>query len=192
MSIQYHHGKIPVQVFTYAIDSRGRDKERYPKPEEYVIPIEDIFRNVIQVELVHALYETYGMEKYVNLCVKELQGNVISHTPSVSHAFTQLPLIHHLNEYTNAHYKSIKRFDNPLQKLSRLSISFRDVDENLYEMKEHYLRFEIMCSPYMGNEANKNLNLMSAHADVFTPIHGSSQSYCPPSICPPTFCPPFH
>lgn len=168
--MQYNQEKIPVKVFTFAIDSRGRDQNKYLNPNNYVVDIEHPFRNVIKVELVHALYETYGVEKYVNLCIDELQGNVLSNTDSVAGAFTQLPLLNHVNEYTHTHFRSIRIFEQPLQKLSRFTIRFADLDKELYDIKEHYLRFEIHCSMFLGSDIAKHMDVISEHVNVFTPV----------------------
>ena len=137
------------RVRTIIVDSRQRDKKAYPSPNSYVVKLSDELRNVESLELVYAIYPTFGTESYVNLFVSELEerGSVVTlDSAEVSGAFTQLPLINPINEYTPArHFRSISSFRIPLAKLSRLTLRFTDAFGAPYVIQDHFLRFEAVC-----------------------------------------------
>lgn len=150
MDAGFREKVIPVETFYIFIDSRYRDKTTHISPSQYVIDFENVFKNVISVELVHAIYGKTGLvdEKYVNLHIEELNPNVISHINSSKGAFSQLPFYkaeNDLYQYDKQSYQSIRKFDKPLMKLSKLSFTFLDKDDKLFPMTEHMLRFEVTC-----------------------------------------------
>lgn len=137
------------RVRTIIVDSRQRDKRAYPSPNSYVVKLSEELRNVESLELVYAIYPTFGTESYVNLFVSELEerGSVVTlDSAEVGGAFTQLPLIHPVNEYTPArHFRSISSFRIPLARLSRLTLRFTDAFGVPYVIQDHFLRFEAVC-----------------------------------------------
>lgn len=141
---------IPVETFYVFIDSRYRDNSTHISPSQYIIEFENIFKNVISVELVHAVYgkNTANEEKYTNMHIEELTPNVISHINASKGAFTQLPFYQSHNDlylYEKQNYASIRKFEKPLMKLSKLSITYSDKDGRMFPITEHTLRFEITC-----------------------------------------------
>lgn len=161
--------KVPIQVFYFAVDSRLRDRVLFPHPAHYVVDIPTPYKNVVKVELVHAVYETFSDERYVNLHVDELEGNLDSNNNAVKGIFTQLPLIHPVNHYTSNQFRSIRLFERPLGRLGRLTINFRSSDNSPFPMQEHALRFEIHCCKNAGSIENCGLDLFSDHVDVYVP-----------------------
>jgi hypothetical protein len=134
---------------TIVVDSRQRDRRAYPHSNQYTVKLTERLNNVESIELVYAIYPTLGNESYVNLFVSELEdrGSIVTLDSSeVRGAFTQLPLLHPINEYTPArHYRSISTFKIPLARLDRLTLRFTDAFGNLYPVNDHLLRFEAVC-----------------------------------------------
>jgi hypothetical protein len=150
MDKSYQEKTVPVETFYIFVDSRYRDTGSYISPSQYVVNFENVFKNVITVELVHALYGRSGLdnEKYVNLHIEELSPNVVSNHNASTGAFTQLPFfnsVDSLYEYDKHSYPSVRKFEKPLMKLSKLSITFLDKDKRIFPVTEHILRFEVTC-----------------------------------------------
>lgn len=130
------------------IDSRKRDRARFPDPNHYVVDFEDMFRNVESVELVHAVYQKFGTENLINLHINELNNRIFSNCQAVTDSFTQLPLVNYINEYNGGmtHFQSYRRFRVPMEKLSRMTVRFTDLDGEPYKMLDHQMRFVIKTS----------------------------------------------
>ncbi|AUF82231.1 hypothetical protein TetV_139 [Tetraselmis virus 1] len=138
--------------YVLLVDSRKRDASAYPDANNYVVDFHDTFRNVESVELVHAIYEKTGSEYLVNLYIDELNNRMFSNADAITSSFTQLPLLDAINEYTaETKYESYRKFRVPLEKLTRMSIRFTDLDGQPYVMQDHLLRFEIRtCNKKSG------------------------------------------
>lgn len=132
------------------VDSRRRDLVAYPDPNRYVVAFTEPLRNVTSVELQYACYYKFGDENYVNLVIDEIPARAAVDN-SLS-AFTQLPMVHHLNEYCggHSHYRSVVTFEVPLEKLGRLTLSFKDAFARPQKMLNHLLRFEIQTLSRSG------------------------------------------
>jgi hypothetical protein len=148
----------PVEVSYVSIDSRARNRDLYPDPCSYVISFERVFKDVVSVELVYALYAKAGDEDYVCLVVDELMPNMLSHMTTGLSSFTQLPLRKPHNEYTRQLFRSIRVFPTPLNKLSRFTLRFASFAGTPYPIREHLLRFEITCLRFQ-HPTNKDLIL---------------------------------
>lgn len=134
--------------YVLLVDSRKRNSIAYPDPNHYAVEFAETFRNVESVELVHAVYQKFGTENIVCLFIDEIGNRMISNCQAVTDSFTQLPLINYINEYSGgyAHYRSIKKFSIPLEKLSRIVIRFTDLDGVPYKMLDHQMRFVVRTS----------------------------------------------
>lgn len=149
---------FPIEVTNVGVDSKYRDLEKHETPAEYAMNFESIFKNVVTVQLVFAVYEKAGIDPYVNLWIEEMSPNLVSNTNYVSGSFCQLPLTSSLNVYNSSMYKCSKTFEKPLSKLSKLSIRFLRGDGTLYPMKEHFLKFEISCLKFSGGKTKEWTN----------------------------------
>ena len=132
------------------VSSLARDVENYPSPAYYVVPLDDTLRDVVSIELVYALYDRVSIDRFVSLIVREAaSSDLISNCNTASHAFTQLPMLHSVNEYTpQRSYRSLHEFaGGPLAKLDRLTIAFAAPDGTGYPMRDHLLRFEVVTRP---------------------------------------------
>lgn len=176
MEKSYQEKVIPVETFYIFVDSRYRDTTTYISPSQYVISFENVFKNVISVELVHAIYGRNGQEteKYVNLYVEELSPNIVSNHNASMGAFTQLPFYNEINslyEYHKQSYSSLRKFEKPLMKLSKLSITFGDKDKKIFPITEHILRFEVTCFRMNDNvEEWDNFRIISNSVRTTEPI----------------------
>lgn len=176
MEKQYEEKVIPVETFYIFVDSRFRDTTTYISPSQYVINFENVFKNVITVELVYAIYGRSGQEneKYVNLYIEELSPNIVSNHNASSGAFTQLPFHidnNSLYEYSNQTYSSIRKFEKPLMKLSKLSLTFLDKDKKIFPITDHILRFEVTCFRMNDNtEEWDNFRIISNSVRSTEPI----------------------
>lgn len=131
---------------TIFIDSRKRDVALYPSASQYVAEIDEVAKNVESVELVLAIYPRTGTDFVVNLDVRELNSRMLTNCKAISTCFTQLPMTQAVNEYTGSDYRSLREFRVPLEKMSKLSITWSDVEGTLYPMGDHVLRFEVVTS----------------------------------------------
>ena len=126
------------------IDSRDRNTRIYEEPNEYVIELNDVIKNIFNVKLVYALYPKHGTEFYTNLHIEEFAPNAISNNRYLADAFTQLPMISYFNEYrSELSDKKGKSFEDPIPKLSKLTIKYQSFDGTMSVMGEHFLKFEV-------------------------------------------------
>lgn len=165
---------IPTDVFYIAIDSRYRDIKKHPSAANYVIHLDTVFKNVISVELVHAIYDRptgAAALKYVNLFIDELAANVTTNSDYMKGSFTQLPITENSMGrsliYTGQLYKSIKNFSKPIAKLARMTIRFVGFDGSVFTIGEHYLRFEVTCMKGAGVPEWRNMDVVSNSANIF-------------------------
>ena len=139
------------------IDSRDRDINIYKEPDSYVIKLNDVIKNLFSVKLVYALYPKHGTEFYTNLYIEEFSPNAISNNQYLVESSTQLPMMSYYNEYKSELSDKIGKFyEQPIPKLSRLTIRFQSYDGSTTVMGDHLLKFEIEYFVYDGTpELNK-------------------------------------
>lgn len=167
---------IPVETFFLFVDSKSRDSTVHVSPSQYVVDFDNVFKNIISVELVHAIYgRLSGNDMYVNVHIEELNPNVTSSTNASKGSFTQLTFFNPVSDryqYTQNMFRSIRRFDKPLMKLSKLSITFTKDDGTFFPITEHLMRFEIMC--FKQNERVEDwgdFKIMNQHLKVYQTKH---------------------
>jgi hypothetical protein len=98
--------------YRYVIDSKSRDKTKYPKPSHYKVPLHSNLTNVVSVELVSAdvPFPFYLIrDKRDIICINEGNGNI---NVKLDHGdYTALELSEELqaalNNYGNATYKVV-------------------------------------------------------------------------------------
>ena len=133
------------------IDSRFRDMDKYPSVNSFVVNFDTPFKEVISIEMVYAVYDKLGTEKYVNVYIPEISSFLKSNNNAVEGAFTQLPLIQHLNEYTSQQFRSIKVFDPPLAKLNRFTLNITSEKGLPYPFHDYFMRFEIVWAKHVNS-----------------------------------------
>lgn len=161
---------IPTEVYHLGVDSKFRDKNRFPNPHTYYIEFENVYKNVVSVELVYAIYERTTTDQYCNLQIEELGHNLHSNSNHISGSFAQLPMIQNINAYDRSLFRSIKIFEKPLSKLPRLSIRFLTPEGAPYPVREHFMRFEITCMKFNSTIEWKNMEMVSQTASMFHTI----------------------
>lgn len=164
------------------IDSRDRDTNVYNEPDSYVIKFNDVIKNVFLVKLVYALYPKHGTEFYTNLYIEEFSPNAVSNNQHLVESFTQLPMINYYNEYRSELSDKVgKHFEQPIPKLSKLTIKFIGYNGRPTVMGDHFLKFEIEYYVYDGPfELNKNIHLpltKTTPRDTHNNIFNLSASY---------------
>lgn len=153
------------------IDSRDRDMNIYKEPDNYVIKFNDVIKNLFSVKLVYALYPKHGTEFYTNLYIEEFSPNAISNNQYLVESFTQLPMMSYYNEYKSELSDKIGKFyEQPIPKLSKLTIRFQSYDGTTTVMGDHLLKFEIEYYVFDGTpELNKiNSKLFNLPNDSYS------------------------
>jgi hypothetical protein len=153
-SLGYHatftkHVQSPTTVTKFLlIDSRDRDIVMHPEPNSYVVQFDNIIKNLCEVELMYALYYKNDAEQYVNLQITEFLPDTISNNQYNRDAFVQLPLIDYINEFSSQRASALKIFQQPLSKLSRITIKFMKYDGTLVDIGEHFMKFRVTYYNY--------------------------------------------
>jgi len=167
------------ELYTIVVDSSFRDKAAYPTAGNYVIHLNNVLKGVASLELTYGMYASAPdvaalPTKYVNMFIDEMQSTLFSNAPAMMGAFTQLPMTESYNTYSALKaYASIKVFEQPLMKLSRLSIKFTLPNgDALTSMPDHLLRFDIRClrQKEWGD------------ANAFAPKTATSSAVLPPTV----------
>lgn len=161
---------IPTEIHHVGVDSRYRDTKKYPHSYEYTVPFQDVYKNVVSVELVFAVYEKVATDLYCNIYIEELTPNLKSNSNIIEGSFTQLPMVNNINTYDRGQYRSIKLFDKPLSKLSKLTIRFLKPDGTPYMIRDHFLRFEVTCLKINSTVEWKNLEMIANSASMFQAV----------------------
>lgn len=134
------------------IDSKYRDRSRFPNASYFQFEMDTALKNVSQIELVYALFPNQQVKntRYYNLFIKELDDGIITNTPHSP--FTQIPLVNLSSmfvEHVIAKFRSVYVFNPKLQKMSKLTIYILDEDGNVPEIEGDFLlRFEITKDCY--------------------------------------------
>lgn len=152
------------------IDSRDRDTNVYKESYSYVIKLNDVIKNVFLVKLVYALYPKHGTEFYTNLHIEEFSPNAVSNNQYLVESFTQLPMINYYNEYRSELSDKVgKHFEQPIPKLSKLTIKFIGYDGRPTVMGDHFLKFEIEYYVFDGPPELTNINNDNIVSLKYTP-----------------------
>lgn len=166
---------IPTEVHHVGVDSRFRDPSKYPHSHDYVVAFQEVYKNVVSVELVCAVYEKVSTDLYCNVYIEELTPNLKSNSNVIEGSFTQLPMINNINTYDRGMFRSIKMFEKPLAKLPKLSIRFLKPDGSPYQVRDHFLRFEITCLKVNTPVEWKNLEMIAQTASMFQAVHWDAE-----------------
>lgn len=128
------------KVHYVAVESKTRDLVAYPQPENYKVHFGDSFRNVKSVELIAATIPDKNLvtaEPYLVLKIDEID-NIESSDTNTDNAFTILQLnapntsgnFIDLDMYICS--GTIKIFETPMARLTSMTVSLRDYDNNLF------------------------------------------------------------
>lgn len=127
-------------VHYVSVESKARDLTAYPQPGKYRITFGDSYKNVKAIELIASTIpdkNNVTSEPYLVLKIDEFD-NIESSDVNKDLAFTYLQLnapnttgnFIDLDMYICS--GTIKIFKTPLARLDRLTVSFRDYDNNIF------------------------------------------------------------
>ena len=160
------------------IDSRDRDTNVYKEPDSYVIKLNDVIKNVFLVKLVYALYPKHGTEFYTSLHIEEFSPNAVSNNQYLVESFTQLPMINYYNEYRSELSDKVgKHFEQPIPKLSKLTIKFIGYDGRPTVMGDHFLKFEIEYYVFDGPPELTNNKMLIKDTTTTNNLFNLSEPY---------------
>ena len=127
------------------IDSRDRDVIKYQYANEYIIELDNLVKNVLEIKFWYAQYKkTSGTnEYYINLHIDEFDTDNMSVNNNFKDAFIQLPLTSEVMSVSGSDLMATKTFQSPLNKLNRLHIKFTTYNGDLYDMQDHLLKFQV-------------------------------------------------
>lgn len=137
-----------IQTINLIIDSKHRDKSKYPNTNYFVYEFDDVIKDIVSIELVYALVDIEPgktNERYINISIPEIEDTVITNISKNS--FTQIPLINfspNSVEYFRTKFVSMKIFTNPLSKMSKITVISTNQNGLPFEYyNECLFRFEI-------------------------------------------------
>lgn len=137
-----------IKIVNLVIDSSHRNMSKYPDANYFVHDFDNVIKNVVSVELVYALVDIEPGKmnnRYINITLPEIQDTIITNGNNA--VFTQIPMVNFSPngvEYFRSKFISMKIYNNPLSKLSKLTIITTSEDGNPYEYYKDFLfRFEI-------------------------------------------------
>lgn len=133
------------------IDSSFRDTNMYTSPSRYVYHLPDAISNVKSIELIEAVYDRIGTDKYVNLQIDECvhsPSDLSTNSQVILKSFASLPLapgghICTFAKSSDAGVRHVKLFDPPIGKFGRMSVTWRTPDGKIYPIRDHFLRFDV-------------------------------------------------
>jgi hypothetical protein len=128
------------------IDSRDRDSTKHANANEYIIDLDNIIKNIVNIEFWYAQYtKPTTSEHYINMHIQEFDVDNFTKNNNFKDAFVQLPLTgDNVIILSGSDYGSTKTFQTPLSKLSKLHVRFTQYNGDLFEnMTEHLLRFKV-------------------------------------------------
>jgi hypothetical protein len=154
------------RVSYVTINSKDRDTDIYEQPESYTIDLKELigteFKNVESFRLLHAELpdlNSISDEPYLILCIKQIQDTYSRHyhTSNIPDLYDILTFS---SNYRTSDYIYVKEgkqifFKPSMARLSKLSISIRDQEGNLFSWgddsgvafsidKQHSMTFEIV------------------------------------------------
>lgn len=126
------------------IDSRDRDRTKYPNPNEYTVQfnngvdgnIEEQFRNIVSIELIDAIVPdaVTGLEPYLTLDIPELNSSYAGTNNHLSNTFAVLEPETKGTPFARCKFvcPSLNKYRTPLASLNKLTIQFKNYAGALY------------------------------------------------------------
>ena len=151
------------QSYQICFDSRDRDTDHYRNPNSYVINLSSPIECECAFKLIHAIYprskKNVDDDLYVKLRVKLGYDDGSNITPFNGRHFNRqeylgyslveyLPLSNYINEF-RSHDLTMnlieinRNQERKKDKITYLHISFLTYDNNFYDMRDHFLKFQI-------------------------------------------------
>lgn len=160
------------------LDSRDRDVSKYQNASEYIIELDNLVKNVLEIKFWYAQYKknTGTTEYYINLHIDEFDTDNMSVNNNFKDAFIQLPLTSEVMSVSGSDLMATKTFQSPLNKLNRLHIKFTTYNGDLYNMEDHLLKFQVtfIQSDQVIEQNVLDKNIETTYADEI--IHNNDLS----------------
>ena len=124
------------------ISSKDRDIISYPSASNFVINLDQSYRNVCRVELIQAIIpdkNNVSSEPYLLLNIKELENTMDSNNKELFEAFSVLQLNEpivpgtFIQLLTRIHEHVVLNYKTPKANLSKLTISITDADGQIFD-----------------------------------------------------------
>ena len=142
--------RMPEDKYEYkeeyiVIDSRDRDRTKYPNPNEYVVKFNDgsdgnvteNFRNIVKISLIDAVLPvaTTDALPYLTLDIPELCASYAGSNAHLSDTFALLLPEKKGTPYARCKFvaPAINTYRLPLASLNRMTLKFKDYDGTPYD-----------------------------------------------------------
>lgn len=126
---------------TLVISSKDRDIINYPNSSNFIIDLNDEYKNIKRIELVQAIIPDKNSvltEPFLLLNIKELQNTMDSNNKAISDSFAMLQMSPPTVSGSfiicdkRIHENVVKYYKTPLARLSRLTITITNSDGDLF------------------------------------------------------------
>lgn len=123
------------------VNSKDRDTVTYPSSSNFVVNLDQSYKNVCRVELIQAIIpdkNNVGSEPYLLLNIKELENTMDSNNKELFEAFSILQLNEptipgtFIQLLTRIHQHVVLNYKTPKATLSKLTVSVTDSEGNLF------------------------------------------------------------
>lgn len=154
------------------ISSKDRDISAYPSTSQFVLNLDQEFKNISRVELIQAIIpdkNSVTSEPYLLLNIKELENTIESNNKEISEAFTILQLNQaivpgaFIQLMTQIHEHVILNYKTPKANVSKLTISITDADGSIFDFggsgsisKEYQVLFVFKITTLELNQGSIN------------------------------------
>ena len=135
--------RMPEEQYEYkehylVIDSRDRDRTKYPNPREYTIQfnngdngnVQEQFKNIVSVQLIDATVPdaVTGLEPYLTLDIPELRPSYAGTNDHLSNTFAILEPETKGTPFARCKFVSpaLNKYRTPISSLNKLTIQFKD------------------------------------------------------------------
>jgi uncharacterized protein Veg len=152
-------------VHVQFIDSFNRNKTMWPTPNSYSYELDDIFTEVVSIELAQITIPTFSLReiadlRYITVVCEEIEDRL--HHQSIKLGRISLPKL--TDNYVVAQRPHCRRFFKPIAKLSKLTFKLllNDTTEliDFLENADHTMQIEI---------TTRKLDLKIDHQSVLNP-----------------------
>jgi hypothetical protein len=124
------------------LSSKDRDTSIYPSSSQYVLNLDQEYKNVSRIELIQAIIpdkNSVTAEPYLLLNIKELENTMESNNKELCDAFTILqlnqPIVSgaFIQLMTQIHEHVVLNYKTPKASLSKITISITDADGQVFD-----------------------------------------------------------
>lgn len=128
------------------VTSNDRNVVANPKTGQYYIDLNNVFKRIKQIQLIHAILPKQGTilnQPYLLLTVNELSNSLYANDQHISSCFQLLPILtpvtggDYIHLDTRKNQESIVYFiPSPKESLKRITINIKDYQGNIFDFGE--------------------------------------------------------